>query len=425
MRLDPTTGPKLELVRRLAETTLANNLMPFWAEHSWDEVYGGFLTRLDRQGHRLDDSEKVLMMQVRMIYALASAHAHGLTDRGYLELAHRGFDYLVQRFWDGPNGGFHFSLTRDGKPKSKRKNTDFHAYAMTGLAEYYRASKRREALEWAGRVFDVLMEKAADRDRGFVEDFDGGDWPALNDEQMGLGGRRGIKTIDMHTNMLEGFAYLARETRNPKHLEALRAAADLICTKGIHRPFGCTITAFDADWNPVPDGQGKMTTSYGINVELAWLLLEAACVLNEPREIYGDTVLGLIEHTLDFGFDHARGGLVAFGPLTGAVDEAFDLPESRMLKSWWAQAEMLNALVSAIEWTGEETYIDAFLKQFGWIWSFQIDHQYGDWYQDCHWDTGQPTTTDKGNEFKTAFHAGRALIRVSEGLARLFGGAHA
>ena len=37
----------------------------------WDDDYGGFLTRLDRHGRRLDDSEKFLMMQVRMIASLA------------------------------------------------------------------------------------------------------------------------------------------------------------------------------------------------------------------------------------------------------------------------------------------------------------------------------------------------------------------
>ena len=56
--------------------------MPFWANNTWDEEYGGFLTRLDRRGQRLDDLEKVLMMQVRMIHSLSAAHRHGLRDRG-------------------------------------------------------------------------------------------------------------------------------------------------------------------------------------------------------------------------------------------------------------------------------------------------------------------------------------------------------
>jgi len=352
---------------------------------------------------------------VRMIHSLSAAHRYGLHDRGYLELAHQGFDYLTNTFWDEVNGGFHFSVTRDGRPLSARKNTDFHAYAMTGLSEYCLASGRPEALDWGCRVFDLLLGKAADRDLGFIEDFDGRDWPALNAEQMGLGDRTDIKTIDMHTNMLEGMAYLARASGEPKHREALNALLDLICRKGIH-PAGCTITAFDADWNPVADARGNMTTSYGLNVELAWLIWEAAEVLGKDDSLYDETVLGLIDHALAFGFDHDRGGLAANGPITDPVLEASYLGEERFNKSWWAQAELLNALCSAFSRTGDRRYFDALLKTFDWVHRFQIDHECGDWYQDTFWDSGTPLTTDKGREFKTSFHAGRALIRTIQAL---------
>ena len=409
--LDDQDRARVASMLRRAESTLADNLMPFWANNTWDAEYGGFLTRLDRYGNRMDASEKVLMMQVRMIHSLSAAHRYGLRDRGYLDLAHRGFDYLVNTFWDDDNGGFHYSVTREGRPLSTRKNTDFHAYAMTGLSEYYLASEKPEALNWGCRVFDLLLEKAADSDLGFIEDFDGRDWPALNAEQMGLGNRTDIKTIDMHTNMLEGMAYLARASGNQKHRDALNAVLDLICQKGIH-PAGCTVTAFDAGWNPVADARDNRTTSYGLNVELAWLIWEAAEVLGKDDTLYDHTALGLIDHALAFGFDHERGGLAANGPITGPVLDAAYLGAERLNKSWWAQAELLNALCSAFSRTGERRYFDALLKTFDWIYRFQIDHEYGDWYQDTRWDTGAPLTTDKGGEFKTSFHAGRALIQT-------------
>jgi len=200
----------------------------------------------------LDDREKVLMMQVRMIHSFSAAHRHGLSDRGYLELAGKGFDYLVQTMWDSTEGVFFFSVTRDGKPLSRRKNTDFHAYAMTGL--------------------------------------------------------------------------------------------------------------------------------------------------------------------LEFGFDHERGGLAAYGPLTGKTSLAADLSPDRFLRPWWTQAEMLNALISVYPRTNDSRYLRALLALFDWIDRYQIDHECGDWYQDVYWDSGQPVTTDKGGEFKTSFHAGRALIWTIEAL---------
>ena len=391
---------------------LSNNLMSFWTHNTWDIEYGGFLTRLDRGGQRIDESEKVLMMQVRMINSLAAAHRHGLTDFGYLSLADRGFEYLINNFWDSEDGGFYFSLTREGTPKCRRKNTDFHGYAITGLVEYYLASGRKEALEWADRIFDLLLEKAADRDMGFIEDFDGGTWPVLNFEQMHLSDRDRIKTIDMHTNVLEGMMYLAGASGAMKHKNALIRLLDLICIMGIHLDHGCTVTAFDADWNPVSDAQGDMTTSYGLNVELAWFIWQAAAVLKEENEMYHVTALRLVDHALAFGFDTQQGGLAAFGPITGHVLKAADLGESRLLKSWWAQAELLNALCDTCRRTSDLKYFDALVKTHDWIQNFQMDHEYGDWYQETRWDTGEPITTDKGGEFKTAFHAGRALIRT-------------
>jgi mannobiose 2-epimerase len=406
-------------IHELAERALADNLMPFWANHAWDHECGGFLTRLDRQGRRLDDSEKILMMQVRMIASLSAAHRHGLNARGYLELAAKGFEFITRHMWDERDGGFYFSVTRNGSPKCTRRNTDFHAYAITGLTEFYLASQRDDALEWANRAFDVVREKAADRDMGYIEDFDGEDWPVLNSDQMNLGGQTKIKTVDMHTNMMECLVYLAGATRDDRHLDALRSVTHLIRDKGIHPEHRCSITAFDYDWNPVADVRGVMTTSYGLNVEMAWLLLAAADVLGESRDDYRGAVLGLIDHALEFGFDHTRGGLAAYGPMTGPVLDATDLPGDRLLKPWWGQAELLNALVDVYAWTRERKYYDALRKLFNWVWTYQIDHEYGDWYQEVHWDTGEPVTTDKGNEWKTSFHAGRALIRIAEALQRL------
>ncbi len=406
-------------IQKKAVANLKDSVLPFWTRATWDQEHGGFWGRLNRCGNVIDTSEKLLIKQVRMLWSLSAAHRFGITDKGYLELAHRAFDWIIRTMWDNSEGGFYYSVAQDGKPLSKRKNTDIHGYALIGLAEYYIASKRKEALEWGNRVFDVLARKAADRDLGFREEFDNGKWPVLNSEQMNLGERHDIKTIDMHTNILEGFSYLSRASAEPRHLEALRKVFHLIVARGIHPEQQCGITAFDYDWNPVPDVNGKWTTSYGLNAELAWLLLAAVDLLHYSRESYRGVILGLIDHALRFGFDQERGGLAAFGPLSGHVLSAGDLPANRLLKSWWAQAEMLNALAYAYEWTRLPKYLEAFERLFAWIWRHQIDHECGDWYQDVSWDTGEALTTEKGREWKTAFHASRALIQASQVIDRI------
>jgi len=420
MPIEQSIKNELSEIQKKTEINLREDVLPFWTKSTWDDEYGGFLTRLDRTGKLIDTTEKVFIMQVRMLWSLSAAHRFGIKDKGYLALAHKAFDYIIETMWDRDEAGFYFSVTRKGKPTSRRKNTDFHAYAITGLTEYYSASQRKEALDWANKVFDLLAEKAGDREFGFKEDFDDKKWPVLNRKQMNLGNSHSIKTIDMHTNIMEGFIYLSKASTNPKHLKALENVFHLIVNKGIHPEYQCGITVFDYDWNPVPDVNGKWTTSYGLNVELAWLLLEAVDLLHYSREAYKTTILGIIDHALSYGFDKERGGLAAFGPMKGHVLKAIDLPENRLLKVWWEQAEMLNALIYAYEWTKESKYFDAFVKLFQWIWTYQIDHEYGDWYQYVYWNSGRPLTTDKGSGWKTAFHTSRALIQVSQVIDKIF-----
>jgi len=409
---------RLVLIRQRAESTLKDNVLPFWTRNTWDHEYGGFLTRLDRRGELQDKSEKVLMMQARMIISLSAAHSHGLTDRGYLDLARKGFEYLTSTMWDSRDGGFFFSVTRDGKPKCRRKNTDFHMYVLMALSQYYQASRRPEALQWANRVFDLIRAKACDGTLGYIEEFDGLPWPALNSEQMDLGGERtDVKTIDMHVNILEGFWYLCRVSGTAAHKQALKEVLDLIVAKGLHPQYGGTITALDREWNSLADRFGNRVTSYGMNVEAAWLMMEALDTLEIPREKYRQPVLGLIDHALQFGFDEAKGGLYAYGPETGKVAES-NLPRRALIKAWWEQVEGLNAFLAAYTWTRDERYLDAFERTFDWCWNYQMDHECGDWYQDVDPDTGKPLSTDKGGEFKTAFHVSRCLIRISNALRR-------
>ncbi|TVR65922.1 MAG: hypothetical protein EA427_17210 [Spirochaetaceae bacterium] len=412
------TDERLELIHDQIRDNLAGNVIPFWADHTWDDVHGGFFTRLDRYGNRIDAGEKILIMQVRMIGALAWAHHAGLRDRGYLELADRGFEFLVEHFRDHDEGGFFFSVDRAGAPLMCRKNTDAHAYAMIGLCAYHQASGNPAAREFAEHIFDILDSRARDGEYGYVEDFDGRQWEVLNAEQMHLSGV-GIKTIDMHTNVMEGFSYLAEITGDIRHRRALSWVMDLNMTRGLDPAGGATITAFDERWVPVTDAYGRMTTSYGINVELAWLVLRSLRVLGDSTDRHRGKVLGLLDHALEFGFDHERGGLAAFGPMTGEVESASELPADRLLRAWWVQAELLNALADAFDLTGDERYLEVFIRQWEWIWGYQIDHEHGDWYQDIDPATLKPITTDKGAEWKTAFHVTRALIRSARFLDRI------
>jgi mannobiose 2-epimerase len=162
-----------------------------------------------------------------------------------------------------------------------------------------------------------------------------------------------------------------------------------------------------------------MTTMYGHNVELAWLMLEAMRVLGRDREKDRGAILGLIDHALKFGVDQERGGLALYGPQMGDVLEATHLREERFRKSWWEQAELLVALSEAYAWTREDRYFQALQQTWSWVWKHQIDHVNGEWFASTDWVTGKPTSAYKGGDYKCAYHNGRALMMLEKRFSAL------
>ena len=411
--LDEGDVIRLSSVLFKAERDLGENVLPFWTRHTWDENCGGFITHLDRVGKRTGVTDKYLVMQARMIWSLSYAHKFGLRDKGYLELAGKGVNFLVEKMWDSKHGGFFWAVKRHGTPKDSRKRMIGHAFALYALAEYASATKDRSAVEIAEEVFNLIHRKAAEEEFGFLEEFTR-DWNLYTGSR--LHPRRWLdkeagtyKSLNTHMHLMEAFTVLTQTMHKPGYEVALRKIVDLLLTKAIHPGYGYAIERFYRDWTPLPSRR----ISYGHNVELAWLLLYAEQTLRASVWPRSRQVLGLIDYALTYGFDAQRGGLASYGPPAGKITEILD-DTFQTRKVWWVQAEMLVALLEAFQLTWNRMYLDAFEKQFDWIWRFQIDHEGGDWYAETEWDTGRPLIFEKGNQWKTLYHNSRALMRVSQ-----------
>jgi mannose 2-epimerase len=389
------------------ESGLADDVLPFWTRETWDEDGGGFVTHLDRAGHRSGPTGKCLVTQAGTIWALAAAHRHGLEAPGYLELARRGVRFLLERMWDAEHGGFVWEVARDGRITDPRKDTCGHAVAVYALTEYAMAAGDDEALAAASAVFGLLHERAADGPTGFREAF-ARDWaPAPSGDR---------KTLLTHLHLMAAFALLARASRTSAHVAALESVTALLLERTIHPTHRCGTEAFDRSWRPLGLGLGRTVTSYGLNVEAAWLMLDAADALGAPPERVRETALGLIDHALAYGFDWRRGGLARYGPPRGHVAHAVYLEPRRLDKVWWAQAELLVATIEAHRLTGAAGYLDAFERQFDWIVTRQADRQAGGWFEATGWSDGRPLGLAKGDARRCPFHETRALIRVADAL---------
>jgi len=391
-------GPWLARVER----DLTEDVLPFWTRNTVLPS-GGFTTHLDRSGERLANDRVYLLVQARMIWSLSAAHRHGLTSSGYLSRARAGVRFLTEAMRDAERGGYFYSVGFDGTPAETHKSVYVHSFVIYALSEYALASGDDMALRRAVEVFDLLRERAADGEAGYVEMLTRAWEP-----------KPGPKTLDTHMHLMEAFTVLAEASGRREHRDELRRLVKLLLSRAVHPVFECGLSKLTVDPGRVTE---SARTSYGHNVEFAWLLLDALAVLGEPPGHYDTFVLGMIDHALAYGCDPERGGVALYGPLTGHVADS-SLPASRLTKSWWEQAEMLVALAEIFDRTRDEKYLRALLRELDWVWRYQIDHERGDWYEKVSWE-GRPLVSNKGHSWKCAYHNARALMRVSRALRRM------
>jgi mannobiose 2-epimerase len=214
--------------------------------------------------------------------------------------------------------------------------------------------------------------------------------------------------MNTHIHVLEALTALYHVWPDPLAEQRLREVFLLVRDKIAVEP-GCLNQFFTPDWRPIPDHD-----SFGHDIETAFLLLEAAHALKEPDDTKTPAVAkSLVDHALDWGWDKTRGGFydrgVAFGDACGKE------------KVWWTQAEGLNVLLLMHQRYGRQTprYYNAFLKQWDFIWNYQIDHEHGEWHETVSPEGKPHPGQAKGTVWKASYHNGRALMNVAEGLREL------
>jgi len=403
------------------ENYLVNELLPFWIERSPDPEYGGFLTYFDRNGRATGETTKTFLMQIRMLYTMASAHRAGYGDGRCAELARMGADFILRHYWDELYDGWTWIADRAGHPAYQAKIGYGQCFAMYAFSEYYLATGDPRGRDAAERTYDAVARHMADTEHGGYYEIMQRDW------QPERPGRRGgdRKSLDVHMHMMEALTTLYEMSGSATHRRRLEEVINLILTRMLHPRYGTGYMQFALDWTPLPaiqfdvewgsdkepeDGIARPLdhTSYGHNAELAWLLLHAADILGYERTKYVDVVRKIMEHCLDFGLDPEYGGVYIEGPMAG--------PALGHDKQFWQQAEILVALLDAFALSGDERYWRGFASTYRFVHEHMVNHAAGgEWYA-LVTRKGRPVWDYVGHAWKISYHTVRSTV---QSLARL------
>jgi mannose 2-epimerase len=417
------TADAIDLYLRRTESYLTGALLPFWIERSPDFEAGGFLTYFDRDGRPTGKTVKTFLMQIRMLFTMSSAHRAGLGAGKCGELARHGANFILDHYWDSQREGWNWIADRQGRPTFTGKVGYGQCFGIYAFSEYFLATGDERGRDAAERTYAAVCKHMADSRHGGYFEIMRPDWTP---EAPGKrGGDR--KSFDVHMHMMEALTTLYEMTGSPTHRRRLVEAIDLLVTKMLHPVHGTGYMQFATDFTPLrairfevewgsdeePDQGGFPLdwTSYGHNVEFAWLLLHAADVLGEPRHRYADVVRRIFDHCLQFGIDWEHGGVYVDGPADASTENH--------KKQFWQHAEVLVGLLDAYSLFRDEKYWRAFENVYGFVMNKFVNMSAGgEWYALLDRD-GTPIWDYLGHEWKISYHTVRSMVQTAQRLRML------
>jgi mannobiose 2-epimerase len=318
-------------------------------------------------------------------------------------MARRAYDYLRSAFLDPEYGGVYWSVDAKGKPVFERKHHYAQAFAIYGLAEYYRATEQPESLAQAQSLFHLLEKHAFDPHYGGYIEGSSCKWEALTDMRLSERDLNCRKSMNTMLHILEAYTNLLRVWNEPALKAQHRAVIETFLDHIVDPATGHFKLFFDDQWNSL-----LPNVSYGHDIEGSWLLLEAA-------EVQGD--IALVERVRQAAVRIAgavyQDGLEADGSLPyesgpqGLVDSD---------KSWWVQAEAMVGFYNAYQISREERFEQAAQGSWKFIRDHMVDRVHGDWIKKLHRDGSVDEGNYKVGPWECPYHNSRACLEMIDRL---------
>ncbi len=372
-------------------------ILHFWSTEAIDTEHGGFLGQINYLGKKCDKAPKGAILNARILWTFSAAY-RTTKNEGYKKMADLSFHYINNYFVDAENNGVYWEVDYLGNPINKRKQAYALSFAIYAFAEYFRATHNTESLKSAKAWFQILEDKFWDDDNiGYIEALTE-NWSPIEDMRLSEKDLNAPKSMNTHLHVLEAYSNLYRVWPNNKLKKSIKALLDIFQHRIIDKKTGHFNLFFDLDW------QVKSSViSFGHDIEGAWLLHEAAEVIDDKVYIANiqKITLNLVNITL-------REGLDSDGSLFNEYhDNKYDKD-----KHWWPQAEAMVGLMDAYQIEPKEAYLTAIFKLWQFIQAHLIDNNNGEWFWRVDIYGKTLPTDDKVGFWKCPYHNTRALMEL-------------
>ena len=376
-------------------THLEQKILPFWQKLK-DDAFGGFYGYVDKELRVQPEADKGCILNSRILWTFSSA-ALQLGREDLRPYADRAYAFLA-RFEDREHGGVIWSVTHDGRPADTTKHTYCQAFAIYGLAAYYRLTGNPEALRKALALFRIIEEKCRD-EGGYLEALKA-DFSPESNEKLSENGVMASRTMNTLLHVVEAYAELYRAQPEEAVRRAGQACLERFLSTFYNREKHRLEVFCDAEYHPLLDMQ-----SYGHDIEASWLLWDAAVTLLPEKALapYRAMCLDLVNSVYHRAFTEN-------GLKNESVNEVVD-----ELRIWWVQAETMLGFLGAWQLTGDAVWLDRLQTEWRAIERLIVDkRENGEWYWSVYED-GSLTERPMVEEWKCPYHNVRMCLRLLAG----------
>jgi mannobiose 2-epimerase len=376
------------------------NILDYWTRRTTDNDNRGFYGRIDGENQLIAQNPKGSILNSRILWTFSAAYRLK-GDPGYLETATRAKVYLLNYFWDKESGGIFWMLDYKGVPIDSKKQIYSLAFSIYALAEFYRATKDVESLDYAIKLFHLIEKYSFDSElNGYLEAFSK-DWKLLEDLRLSDKDANEKKTMNTHLHVLEAYTNLYRVWPDELLHKQLKNLIEVFIDKIIDNQTYSFKLFFDEQWV-----SKSSKISFGHDIEGSWLLYEAADVLKDKVLLSKVEKICLLmaEKVAQNGLDE-DGALIYEAEQGKIVD--FD-------KHWWPQAEAIVGFVNTWELTKDDNYLEKALNAWEFTKKKIIDKVNGEWYFRVNRDGIPYQEEDKVGPWKCPYHNGRMCMEIIE-----------
>ncbi|MBI4042571.1 MAG: AGE family epimerase/isomerase [Deltaproteobacteria bacterium] len=389
---------------------LFNNILPFW-DKAVDRTNGGFYGKIDNHGTPDPLAPKGLVQHARFLWSYSALYRQ-FREEWFRERAQHAKEFLLNSFYNRETGGWNYLVDYRGQSIDNRNHIYALSFVVYGFSEYATAFDERESYQVSLKTYELIERIARDRQYGGYHECFSSDFKKI--EQIPEYGTVGFnKTMNTHIHLLEAYTTLTEASHSAAVKKSLCHLIDLILDKILDKKRRTLHLFFTPDWTPLPS-----PISFGHDIELSWLLVEAAEAANYRLAEAENACLSLAKNTLN-GLDLEKGGLFYEGDrqMLSDKDEILRFAQDdrvaqndRTTKVWWVQAEGLVGFLNAYQLSGDPRFLSAFESTKQWIMSHQMDHAHGEWFDKIFPDGS--CGTEKGSVWKTLYHNSRACMKI-------------